>query len=351
MKEKNMNPYAPIFNLEEFGPHNMLSALKAEGEHMNYLPKRNIDFRIQFSENEDFNAVAYEIGDRAYINISIATAMQVYHHALLTMGRGELLPEGGKEDPYEGKYRIEEFEIPQICPYDEKYKQIAFYAGPDNPKRRKIAELITLFGMEFMIFHEMGHHIGGHLRFLSEEFGLQELYAQGNTAAIDPQIYQMLETDADAVAIATLLESISTKIDFYKDEFLDGMGKLIPQCVMAALTTVFFLMDHENYTYNIDHARYLPRDERFWLIIYIFMEKLRTDYKVCRCSQTDEQIMETFIICNDLLGELYADKNPGRKILFCESDEVFRYYSEILIPLWKNIRNELAPYAVIHLPE
>ena len=95
----------------------------------------------------------------------------------------------------------------------------------------------------------------------------------------------------------------------------------------------------------------MPRDERFWLIIYIFMEKLRTDYKVCRCSQTDEQIMETFIICNDLLGELYADKNPRRKILFCESDEVFRYYSEILIPLWKNIRNELAPYAVIHLPE
>lgn len=32
-------------------------------------------------------------------------------------------------------------------------------------------------------------------------------------------------------------------------------------------------MDHEDYTYNINHARYLPRDERFWLIIYILLEK------------------------------------------------------------------------------
>lgn len=346
-----MNIYAPILNIEEFGPYNMLSGLKTEVEHTEYLPKRNIDLRIQFSENEDFNAAAYEVGDRAYINISITMVMQLYHHVLLLMGRGELLPESGKEELYEGKYRIEEFEIPQICPYDEKYKQIAFYAGPDNPNRRKIAELITILGMEFLIFHELGHHIGGHLRFLSEKFGLQELYAQGNSATINPQIYQMLETDADSVAIATLLESISTKIDIYKDKFLDGIGKLIPQCVMVALTTVFFLMERENYTYNIDHAKYLPRDERFWLIIYIFLSKLKNDYKMCRCSQTDEQIIETFIICNNLLGELYMDKDSEKKILFCESDKVFKYYREILIPLWRDIRNELNPYAVIHLAE
>ena len=124
-----MNLYAPILNLEEFGPYNMLSGLKTEVEHTEYLPKRNIDLRIQFSENKDFNAAAYEVGDRAYINISITMVMQLYHHVLLLMGRGELLPESGKEELYEGKYRIEEFEIPQICPYDEKYKQIVFFAG------------------------------------------------------------------------------------------------------------------------------------------------------------------------------------------------------------------------------
>lgn len=346
-----MDLYAPIINLEEFGPGNMLSALKAEGEHIIYLPGRAFDFNIEFSENEDFNAVAYEAGGRAYINVSIATVMKLYHHALLLMGRGELLPEGGQEEAFEGNYRIEEFENPQICRYDEKFKQIAFYIGPDNPKRRNIAELITLFGMEFLIFHELGHHIGGHLRFLSAKLGLQALYAQGNSATLDPQVYQMLETDADAVAIATLLESIRTKIDFYRDRFVDGAGKLIPHCVMAAITTAFFLMEREGCAYSIERARYLPRDVRFRLAVYIFMDKLREDYKMCGFSQTEEQLMQTFKICNALLGELYAGKDPERKILFRESDDIKKYYNEILIPVWKSIRNELNPYAAIHLPE
>lgn len=85
-----MNPYAPTLNLEEFGPNNMLSILKWECEHITHLPGRSFDFQVCFSENEDFNAVAYEIGDKAYSNISIASVMQMYHHVLLIMGRNEL---------------------------------------------------------------------------------------------------------------------------------------------------------------------------------------------------------------------------------------------------------------------
>lgn len=56
-----MNLYAPILNLDEFDFHNMMSGLKKEVEHMSYFLKRNIDFRIQFSENEDFNAEGYAV--------------------------------------------------------------------------------------------------------------------------------------------------------------------------------------------------------------------------------------------------------------------------------------------------
>lgn len=346
-----MDLYAPFLNLEEFGPGNMLLALKTECEHINHLPGRRFDFRIRFSENKDYNAVAYEIGDIAYTNISIAVVMQLYHHILLLMGRGELLPEAGQEEKFEGKYRIEEFEPPDICKYDSKYKQIAFYAGPDNPKRRQIAELIALFGMEFMMFHELGHHVGGHLQFVSEKFSLQVLYAQGNSNAIEPQIQQMLETDADAIAIATLLESISTKADFYREKFLDGAGILLPHCVMVAVTTAFFLMEQEDYSYNIDSARYLPRDVRFHLVINIFMDKLKKDYKMCAFSQSQKELMQTFEICNTLLGVLYKDKVPEKKILFRELDDIKWYYNEILLLLWGNIRDGLKPYAVINLPE
>lgn len=346
-----MNLHAPIVNLEEFGLNNMLLALKTECENITYLPGRSFKFQVQFSMNEDFNAVAYEIDDTAYTNVSIATVMQLYHHVLLLMGRGELLIQGGYEEPFEGNYRIEEFQEPEICQYDSQYKQIAFYIGPDNLKRRHMAELITLFGMEFLMFHEVGHHVGGHLRFLSEELGIQELYAQKNSVVVDAKVYQMLETDADAIAIASLLESISTKIDFYRNEYLDKMGNLIPHCVIIAVTTVFFLMQREDYSYKIADANYLPRDIRFQLVVNILMDKLKSDYKMCAFSQTQEQLMKTFEICNSLLGELYVNKDPEKKILFCEKDNIREYYNKTLIPLWKDIRKELKLYAVIHLPE
>lgn len=69
---------------------------------------KKFNFKVWFSENEDFNAAAYEAGGKAYINMSIATVMQLYHHILLLMGREELLPEAGKEEMIDGRYRIED---------------------------------------------------------------------------------------------------------------------------------------------------------------------------------------------------------------------------------------------------
>lgn len=61
---------------------------------------------------KNFNAAAYEAGGKAYINMSIATVMQLYHHILLIMGREELLTGAGKEEMFDGRYRIEEFQLP-----------------------------------------------------------------------------------------------------------------------------------------------------------------------------------------------------------------------------------------------
>lgn len=40
-----MNLYAPVLNLEEFGPENMLSALKAECEHVIHLPGKKFNLK------------------------------------------------------------------------------------------------------------------------------------------------------------------------------------------------------------------------------------------------------------------------------------------------------------------
>ena len=237
-----MNFYAPIFNLEEFGPHNMLSALRAEVEHTDYLPKRNIDFRIQFSENEDFNAAAYEIGDRAYINISITTAMQVYHHVLLLMGRGELLPEGGKEEPYEGKYRIEEFEIPQICPYDEKYKRWSLKTLPFLPEEFKY-EVIPGVAKQFKI-------VSG----LLNRTDVDTIYVCTDSGREGEYIYRLVEQMAQVRGKRRLRVWIDSQTE---EEILRGIREAKDLSEYDNLSASAYLRAKEDYLMGINFSRLL----------------------------------------------------------------------------------------------
>ena len=347
-----MNPYAAIIDVETFGKNNLLAMLKAESENITHLPGRKFDFQVQFSENEDFNACAYEIGDVAYTNISIATVMQLQHHIFLLMEKDGLFSCKEQkivltEDDY-----IENFAEPEICQFDNQYKQIAFYAGPVDSGLQKIAQLIVIFGMEFLLFHELGHHIGGHLKFLFDKIGLQKLFAQNNkNDKLEASLYQMLETDADAIAITTLLESINTRKEFYGAYFLEGNITLIPLCVMIALTTVFFLLNQEDSSYRIEEAKYLPRDVRFFLVCQIFFEKLQTDYKECSFGWEQQELMKTFTVTNELLAGLYRKKSPQKKIVLQGKDEIRAYYNQELLPLWEKMREQLIPYAVIKLPK
>lgn len=295
-----MDIYAPTYILEEFGKVNLLTILRAECENLVYDAKNKLNVCVQFSENKDFNAVAYEIGEKSYINISISVVMQIYHHVLLLMSRNELFPQLKEEKHHEETYRIEHFVSPEICSYDNKYKQIAFYSGPESPDRLRIAELIAMFGIEFVLFHELGHHLGGHLKFLNNKLGIQHLYAQGNSFTLNPQVYQMLETNADAIAGACLLENIRTKMDYYKERNLKGINELLPHCIIIGLTTAFFLMNREDATYCINNSRYIPRDIRLRFIIQIIQDKLLCEYQDCAFSQTSDNLMNTYGICNNL---------------------------------------------------
>ncbi len=92
------------------------------------------------------------------------------------------------------------------------------------------------------------------------------------------------------------------------------------------------------------------RDVRFRLVVHIIQDKLKTDYQSCAFSQTPDKLMDTFRVCNSLLDELYTEKDPKKKIVLDEFDEMQEYYNNILLPLWKKLRIELEKYAVINLP-
>ena len=323
-KNNPMNIYADRINIEEFGPDNILKAIIAECENVDYLPKNTFDFRIYFSDNEDFNAVAYEVGSRSLINIFI----------------------------FEGRYRIDEFDEPEIIPFDEQYKQLVFYSGPENPKRYSVAELIACFGIEFLLFHELGHHLGGHVRYLKDKMGLSELYAYHNELLKEnSRLYQILETDADAVAITTLLESISNKISIYARLFLNHNAELIPHCLVIALTIVFYLLPRENSeSYDLETSKYLPRDVRFYLVLDIMFKKMDSEYCCCKGKQSNISLLNTLSMTNSMLDELYSASGKQNSINIM-TEEYRTYYTDILLSKWRDIRNELNQYAVIQLPE
>ena len=349
-----MNIFADKINVEEFGSNNILEALITETKNVIYLPKSTFNFRVFFSDNEDYNAVAYEAGNHSLINVSFECVKKIFHHALLLMGRSELLPDAGIEESLEVRYRIDEFEEPEVIPFDEKYKQLVFYSGPENPERYRVAELIAYFGIEFLLFHELGHHLGGHIRYLNDKMGISELYASHNELIVEnSQLYQMLETDADAIAIANLLESISTKISFYSEHFLNHHTELVPHCLVIALTIVFYLFPREKQDhYDLEISKYLPRDIRFCLVLAIMIEKMDSEYSCCRENQSNSSLMGTLSMANAMLDELYSDSDKQNSINFdFESEEYRIYYKNTLLSKWRDIRNELEPYAVIRLPE
>ncbi len=64
-----MIQFGELLNLEEFGPYNMLSALKDECENVAYLSNSKFKFQVLFSNNTSFNAVAYEFCGKSIINL------------------------------------------------------------------------------------------------------------------------------------------------------------------------------------------------------------------------------------------------------------------------------------------
>ena len=115
---------------------------------------------------------------------------------------------------------------------------------------------------------------------------------------------------------------------------------------------MYFLLDRDE-CQNFDgtYAKYLPRDVRFYLVLQILFEKLNNDYKICAFSSKKENLLDTFEVANHLLTELYKEKNPNKKIMIKEAEIIRFYYNDIVLPLWKEIREKLKPFAVINLPE
>ncbi len=338
-------------DINEFGNNNILQSLKKLCENLVSDNNDKLNFKLVFSNETEFNAVAYLKDEIHMSNISIATIMELYHHALILMKRNDFFYMLGKEQPLIVPFEIWEFEYPEIVDLDNGYKQINFYEGPECDEKKSASLLMTWIGMEFLIFHEVGHHIGGHIEYIKDKLGLNELFIQGQEKIIGAKQYQLLEMDADAIAVVMLLDHLKTNWHSYS-EMIGENTDLIPHIVFSAITLVFFLIKKDCINnFDENKNKYLPRDFRFYLVLNLLFKKMSNEYNVCRQSQDNKSLLMTVEKTNILLKELYINENRDNSLELDNLETIGKYYDEILIKEWKNLRSQLMVYSKIKLPD
>lgn len=337
-------------DIDRFGKNNILQDLKKLSQNILLGDGETFELELLFSNESEFNAVAYLENEKAVSNISISTVIDIYHHSLIMMKRNDFFDVLGKEKNLDNPFEIWEFEYPQVTELDTGYRQINFYEGPEAELKRNAAYLMTWFGMEFLIFHEIGHHLGGHIKYIRESLGVQALFANDQSSVIEAKQYQLLEMDADAIAVNLLLEDLYVKFHYYLKYISDAT--LLPQLLLSALTTVFFLIKKDFVEqFDQDSNKYLPRDFRFYLVVNIILNKFNREYKACKYNQSNEMFIGVIQKTNMLLQELYCNEDDWQGIELNNLRDIGNYYEKILLSEWQPLRNKLMKYSKIKLPE
>lgn len=338
--------------VEQFGDGNMLKYFKMEIEHILSQIHRSKEYKICFIDNQQYNAKVKTDGDLTVIEINIGVIMQIYHLAFLIMMSDIFFPELSGGEAID-QMELLDFELPRIELREDNFKEINFYSGPSDPIRVAVAQVIAMFGIEFVIFHEMGHILGGHLEYIKNTLGIHELLAQGSDQIISERIkdnitYQTIEMDADAIAVHLLLENALCKREHIIDVFLKGHKMNLSKLIMVAVVIAFFLMD-SNSVSGYQFSKYLPRDYRFNLVLSKLLSKLKKEY--CLLSAVSivdvTDIVKIFIDCNDYLAKLFH----SQKICEIPETKLNQYYFDVILEKWKIIRADVQNYASINLPK
>ena len=338
-------------NIEQFGKGNELQYLKAESEHIMAQTETSKHYKLCFSDFKRYNARVNKIGEQKQVEIDIGVVLEIFHMSYIVLMNEHFFTELGSGHNME-QYKFWDMEMPSIDSYDNNLKAINFYTAPDNPKRIAAAQAVARLGIEFIIFHELGHVLGGHFDYINDTLGISELQAYGTEQEVKQKTknnvtYQAIEMDADIIAIHLLIENLLCNKEklttFYFKDFKMDWSKII----MVAITIAFFLMDPDTKIHQ-SSLRYLPRDYRYHLVISKLFSKLKKEYIEIRTPFENEELsIAPCLLCNDFLSK-FCNKEKICEIPLSETD---KYYEDVILNQWKNIREDIQKYAGICLPE
>lgn len=164
---------------------------------------------IGIIDNIGLNAVATIRGDRAFIGIyrgiyrymfSLFHRMLAHKKVLDWIGS----PSGETLDD-EDQLSVIPIDVVEFDALDASGARL-----PVDPNRTEYAKALTDIAFDFIVLHELGHLLNGHVALVQERFASKGIDEQSPPAGLDPLLSQTLEMDADSFAIAQLAGHVVT---------------------------------------------------------------------------------------------------------------------------------------------
>jgi len=251
--------------------------------------------------------------------------------------------------------------------FDVSKMQIQFTGEPKDKVRWTVANITAMLAIRFIVAHELGHLMNGHVFLLKSLYGTKsvdmipkKLRSTGfkgseKDYALDRRA---LEMDADAYAVTssiyTLDQLLTSKRDL-SEPFLELLVSPLQIFELwgFAVHTIFMLFEREQGSLPEYEEKllYLPTEARQTLNISAFIESFRYNRQGGHLQYSDDEIETVINFVKSGIGksELFFNANESTSYNFFESaldnSEFYKFTEELRTHWSDSLRSKLEEYS------
>lgn len=327
---------------------------------INASSNKNIEYqtkglKFSFLNNESVNASASIMSSYDYMLLNVGTITRLFEYFFSAFSSKVMFPHIGVPHIEHG--------IEIKSQFDFKKKQILFTDMPKDEARKTVAEYTTLFVIRYIIAHELGHLLNGHLYLVNSLYSVSKIemilkykifsLSKGNLTdyALDRRT---LEMDADAFAASISISNL-TGIILNKNQFQNFLNSLenplqIFELWTFAVHSIFMMFEQESSKEYSQKSFYLPNISRELLNLDAAMNaldglRLKGYFK---CNDTDYNFIKNYFYSGINIAEKFFNNFKCTNYEFINDikNNVCAEECDKVLKNWNNrLRAKLEKYA------
>lgn len=314
-----------------------------------------INFEYKYLRDLSPNGKAYHIKNVDYIALNVGLIGNIHSLFYTLFSNPNVFSKIGNSD-MEYRHSIVSFK------FDDNIKEIGYTHFPNDAIRKEVSTTLSLFAIRFTIFHELAHHLSGHIFYIKEKTNKFELFTTNNDnnleglSALD---YQTMEMDADSFAIINSIVNIyGIYVDFEKNSKLKKM--IINRYELFTLWAfsihcLFLIFEDNHKSVDIMKDKHLPAKYRQSLNLSAAMRFLNN----MKLEDTDSLDKQDFLkkvneyISFGIFQAEYCYNNSFNTnhnfVMDLFKNPNLLIHSQNVLDNWDNLRPKLERYARIEL--